>query len=281
MRRAASATASGWRGFCRQSALIRYSAILHGLLLCALLLAPQTWRVLLALFLADHALLCVSGLLPRATLLGPNWNRLPAAAAARGQIALTIDDGPDPLVTPQLLEILERYQVRATFFCIGARAMAEPALCRQIVRAGHQLENHTQRHLHAFACLGPAGMAREIGAGQRALKHLSGQRPLFFRPPAGLRNPFLDPLLRRFGLRLASWTRRGYDTREPSAERVLQRLLKGLAAGDILLLHDGNSAHDARGQAVVLSVLPRLLEAILARGLHPVTLRAALDCETR
>jgi peptidoglycan/xylan/chitin deacetylase (PgdA/CDA1 family) len=119
-------------------------------------------------------------------------------------------------------------------------------------------------------------MAREIGAGQRTIKHLSGVRPLFFRPPAGLRNPFLDPLLRRFGLLLVSWTRRGYDTRETDAQRVLQRLLDGLAAGDILLLHDGNAARTAGGIPVIIEVLPSILDALAAKGLKAVTLRAAL-----
>jgi peptidoglycan/xylan/chitin deacetylase (PgdA/CDA1 family) len=96
--------------------------------------------------------------------------------------------------------------------------------------------------------------------------------PTFFRAPAGLRNPFLAPVLHREGLTLASWTRRGFDTRERDAARVLQRLTRGLAAGDILLLHDGNAARDAQGRPVILDVLPALLAALRRERLVAVTL---------
>ena len=95
------------------------------------------------------------------------------------------------------------------------------------------------------------------------------------RAVAGLRNPFLEPILARHGLQLASWTRRGYDPRNADPAQVLARLTRGLAAGDILLLHDGHGATTAAGQPVVLAVLPPLLAALRARGLKPVTLDAA------
>ena len=99
---------------------------------------------------------------------------------------------------------------------------------------------------------------------------------MFFRAPAGLRNPFLDPVLARLGLTLASWSARGFDTRIGDAERVRQALLRGLQAGAILLLHDGNAARSPRGIPVILEVLPAVLEAAAAAGLRLVTLRDAL-----
>ena len=105
---------------------------------------------------------------------------------------------------------------------------------------------------------------------------VTGQRPSCFRAPAGLRNPFLEPVLHRLGLSLVSWTRRGFDTREGDAQRVLARLTRGLAAGDILLLHDGNAARTARGEPVLLEVLPLLLERLRADGLRAVTLPEGL-----
>ncbi|HEU0196344.1 MAG TPA: hypothetical protein VFQ88_03900, partial [Nevskiaceae bacterium] len=97
----------------------------------------------------------------------------------------------------------------------------------------------------------------------------------FFRAPAGFRNPLLEPLLVRFGLRLVSWTRRGFDTACSDASRVLERLTRGLGAGDILLLHDGHSARTAAGIPVVLVVLPELLQRCVASGLRPVPLSEA------
>jgi peptidoglycan/xylan/chitin deacetylase (PgdA/CDA1 family) len=263
----------------RPTPLLWLTFALHAGLVVLLLGWPAAWPLALALFAANHLLLTAAGLWPRSRALGPNWVRLPPAAAAAGQIALTLDDGPDPSLTPRVLDLLDRHQVRATFFCIGALAERHPDLCREIVRRGHAIENHSQRHLHRFAALGPARMAREIEAGQATLTRLAGQPPLFFRAPAGLRSPFLEPILARQGLQLASWTRRGFDTRNRNADDVLRRLTRNLAAGDILLLHDGHAARDADGTPVVLAVLPRLLELIQARNLHPVTLRAALDPE--
>ena len=99
--------------------------------------------------------------------------------------------------------------------------------------------------------------------------------PKFFRAPAGLRNPLLDPVLQRLGLQLASWTRRGFDTVNTDAAAVLTRLTARLTAGDILLLHDGHAARSPGGRPVVLDVLPALLAAIHERGLRAVTLRQA------
>ena len=245
-----------------------------------LLWHPAWWPGLLGLLLANHLLLTAVGLWPRSQALGTNWLRLPDAAAQASKIALTLDDGPDPEVTPQVLDLLDRYQAKATFFCIGERAERHPELCREIVRRGHAVENHSQHHYHHFSILGPWRMAREIVAGQDTLADITGQRPLFFRPTAGLRNPFLEPILARHGLTLASWSRRGFDTRNRHADDVLSRLADPLAAGDILLLHDGHSARTAAGVPVILAVLPRLLETAQARGLHCITLRSTLSSRT-
>ncbi len=225
----------------------------------------------------NQAALTLAGLWPRSRILGPNWISLPAAAASRGEIAITIDDGPDPDVTPQVLDVLERYQAKATFFCIGERATRHASLCAEIVRRGHAVENHTQRHSPLFAFFGPSHTRREIAAAQDTLCAITGQAPAFFRPPAGLRSPILHPVLVHLGLRHAAWTRRGFDTRERNPERVLEKLSRSLKAGDILLLHDGHAARTASGQPVILEVLPRLLERLAQARLRAVTLRAALN----
>nr|WP_315192014.1 polysaccharide deacetylase family protein [uncultured Albidiferax sp.] len=238
---------------------------------------PALWRWAVAALVLNHAVLTLAGLLPRCALLGSNWTRLPAAAVARGEVALTIDDGPDPLVTPLVLDLLDRHAARATFFCIGAQAALHPELCRDIVRRGHAIENHSQLHRHNFSLLGTAKLQRELQAAQDTLGGLSGTPPRFFRAPAGLRNPFLDPVLQRLGLQLASWTRRGFDTRNGDAAAVARILIQRLSAGDILLLHDRHAATTPQGVPVILEVLPLLLAAIQAAHLKPVTLRSALQ----
>jgi peptidoglycan/xylan/chitin deacetylase (PgdA/CDA1 family) len=174
------------------------------------------------------------------------------------------------------LSQLAEHGARATFFCVGVRVERYAELAREIVSHGHCIENHSQRHRRSFSLLGPGGMTEEISLAQDSILRVTGSSPRFFRAPAGLRNPFLDPVLTRLHLRLASWTRRGFDTVNPNADDVYRRLANPLQDGDILLLHDGNAARCRGGTPVILEVLPRLLEALAAKQLRPVTLRSAL-----
>ena len=255
---------------------MRASAAVHAAALGAGVLMPGTWPWALGAVVLNHALITGAGLTPRSNLLGPNVTRLPEAAGVRGEVAITIDDGPEPEVTPRVLDLLDAHGQRATFFCIAERVREHPALAREIVARGHSIQNHTARHRHNFSFLGPRGFHAEIERAQQLLQEVTGQRPVCFRAPAGLRNPFLAPVLHRMDLVLVSWTRRGFDTRERDAATVLARLAKDLSAGDILLLHDGNAARTAGGRPVVLEVLPLLLERLRADGLRAVTLPQAL-----
>lgn len=259
----------------RPAPLILASLGIHAGALLLVLLAPAWWRWALGAVLMDHAVMFAASVWPRSKLLGANLVYLPVMAAQRGEVALTFDDGPDPVVTPQVLDILAQHQVRATFFCIGERAAAHPDICRDIVARGHAIENHGRYHRIHTAFSGIRGWMREIGEAQDMLERITGRRPQFFRAHAGMRNPFLDPVLHIHDLTLASWTRRGYDTRCRDADTVLSRLTRNLAAGDILLLHDGHAARTANGTPVVLEVLPRLLTELAARSLHPVPLNTA------
>jgi peptidoglycan-N-acetylglucosamine deacetylase len=257
--------------------LILVTFAVHLLAVAAVIAVPAQWRWALGVVAANHLLLAAIGLWPRSHWLGSNWTSLPAAATARNEISLTIDDGPDPAVTPQVLDLLDRYAAQATFFCIGEKAARYPDLCREIVCRGHAVENHSQRHRHHFSLMGPRGFARELQAAQDTLTTITGQRPRFFRAPAGLRNPFLEPVLTRLGLQLATWSARGFDTRIGDAERVKEKLLRGLRAGAILLVHDGNVARTAEGRPVILDVLPAVMESAAAARLRFVTLRQALS----
>jgi peptidoglycan/xylan/chitin deacetylase (PgdA/CDA1 family) len=259
------------------SPFLRASAAVHGAAALGALAVPAAWPWAVGALVANHVLLAGAGLLPRATLLGPNLIRLPEAAAQRREIALTIDDGPDPEVTPRVLDLLDAANVKASFFCIGRIAEQHRALCRAIVQRGHRVENHGYAHSNAFSLFGPGAMRRDIVRAQATLADITGEAPRFFRATAGLRNPFLDPVLHGLDLQLATWTRRAYDTRTGDTDRVFQRLARHLGAGDIVLMHDGHSAHTPSGEPVVLAVLPRLLQTIAERQLHPVTLTRALS----
>ena len=236
-----------------------------------LLAWPWTWPYVLGAAVGSHALLTVFGVWPRSRVLGRTLTRLPPGSR-RGQVALTFDDGPDPDVTPGLLDLLDAGGARASFFLIGERARAYPDLVREIAGRGHLVENHTMSHAALFACLGPGALRREVEEAQAVLTSLAGRPPGLVRAPAGLRSPLLDPVLAQFGLQHASWSRRGYDARCGNPGRVLRRLLRGVRPGDVLLLHDGNAARTAEGRPVVLEVVPALLATLGALGLRAVPL---------
>ena len=264
----------------RPPPLLAGSLALHAAGALALAVAPRHWRAIAGVLVADHVVLAAASLWPRGTSVGANLSRLPATAARRGEVALTFDDGPDPHVTPRVLDLLDRHGARATFFCIGERVRAHPEIAAEIARRGHRVENHTQTHPHLFACYPASGLRREILDAQASIVRATGQAPRLFRAPAGLRNPLLDWVLFRAGLRLASWTRRGFDALEKNPRRITRRLLAGLSSGDVLLLHDGSTGRNLQrngGNPVVLEVLPRLLDELAARKLRPVPIADALE----
>lgn len=250
--------------------LLKTSAAVHLAALALLLAAPKRWRAALGLALADHLVLLAASLTPTGQDLGPNLTRLPPADAlveGTPAVALTFDDGPDPSVTPAVLDLLDAAGVRATFFLVGRRAAAYPHLVERTAAAGHGVENHTWSHRHDFAFRGVAGLGREIDRCQEVLAGLAGRPPAWFRAPAGMRNPLLAGVLAGRGLALASWSRRSFDTVDTEPRRIAHRLTDGIAAGEVLVLHDGGCARDRYGRPVVVETLRRVLDVLEARGL--------------
>jgi peptidoglycan-N-acetylglucosamine deacetylase len=261
----------------RPAPAIRLSMLLHAAAAVTLVAVPAWWPWAVAAVAGNHLLLFLAVLWPRGRILGENIAGLTAAAAARGEVCLTFDDGPDPNVTPRVLELLDRHQAKATFFCVGEKVAAHPEVAKEIARRGHGVENHSQRHSHAFAFHGLLQLKRDVEEAQTVIGRITGRAPRYFRAPMGLRSPLLDPVLARSGLRYVSWTRRGFDAVHRDPKSVLRRLSGNLAAGDILLLHDGARTLTGDGAPVVLAVLPELLERMKEKGLRSVTLRSALD----
>ena len=205
------------------SRLVRAATVLHVLAAAALIVRPDLWAWVLGAIAATHGAMAALGMLPRNRLLGPNLNRLPGTSAERRDIALTFDDGPDPLVTPRVLDILDAHGAKASFFCIGERVEAEPALTREILRRGHSVENHSHSHPLGFA-LSLAG-ASPASSEPRARQSRKRRAPL--RSSSALRwasQSLLDYAVHRAGLQYVSWTRRGFDGVDGNADAVLGRL---------------------------------------------------------
>lgn len=251
---------------------VRGSLALHAAALPTLAMFPSRWGWIGGALVANHTAIVAAGLSPRSSLLGDNLTRDPAAARA-GAIALSFDDGPDPAVTPRVLDLLDAANARATFFCIGRRVAASPALAAEIARRGHRVENHTHSHSGSFYFHGRGALAEEIERCQGAIAGPTGRAPTLFRAPAGIRSPLLQPALESAGLTLCSWTRRAFDTVRRDPEAIAAALTRDLTAGDVLVLHDG-AAHERAGRAeILLRALPIVLGSIRERGLAvvPVT----------
>lgn len=249
--------------------MVRLSAGLHAGAVASLMLPGASPWALAAVGLNQLAL-TVAGLVPTCRLLGPNLTRLPESHALRNEVALTLDDGPHPDLTPKALALLAEHGARASFFLIGERARRHPGLVRAILAGGHTVENHTHTHPLHFATFGMAAQRRQILLAQQAIQAAGGQ-PRYFRPPVGLRNPLLDPVLAGLGLYHASWSRRGADGWLAEPASILRRL-DGITAGEVLLLHDGTWCPDAQGHPPLLTVLPALLHRLRAQGLRAVPL---------
>jgi len=240
------------------------STVVHGGLLGLMALDPATWPWVIGTLVTDHAALAAAGMWPRSRLLGPNLRELPAEAAARGEIALTFDDGPDPEITPRVLDLLDATGARGSFFVVGERADRHSRLVIEMAQRGHAVENHTLRHSPHFPWYGIRRLTSELAHASLLVEALTGRRPRFFRAPAGLRSPLLDPVLATLDLSLVSWTRRGFDAVRKEPDQIWRRLAPAVRPGAILLLHDGP------GQRAVLEVLPRVLDEVAARGLRAV-----------
>lgn len=221
---------------------------------------PETHPGVAAIMFLAPDIWIFSGLLvPNMPALVPTVTRF--ATNAR-EVWLTIDDGPAPQTTCSMLELLARYNARATFFVIGRRASAHPELIRAITEAGHTLGNHTHTHpLATFWFAGPRRTAHEVDRCGAALSQITEQTPTRFRAPAGIKTFFLRGVLARRGLLLIGWTARGREHLSQSIASPLQRLVSALRPGAILLVHESVTCGPER-----LALLEALLQKISAQG---------------
>ena len=214
------------------------------------------WQLGLPLLLASHLPFWWGTLWPQSRLLCPVLTHLPGTARA---VWLTIDDGPSTQ-TLAMLELLERHDAKATFFLVGERAAAQPALVREIVRRGHGIGNHSATHpAHWFWALPPWRMRAEIERTQTLLEAITGIRPRWFRAVVGMSNPFVASALKRAGLTRVAWNARGFDGRVADPALVVSRIERNLGPGAIVLMHEG-AAHgrNLEGMALLLQRLDAL-----------------------
>jgi peptidoglycan/xylan/chitin deacetylase (PgdA/CDA1 family) len=156
------------------------------------------------------------------------------------KVALTFDDGPDPKATPELLDLLKREGIAATFFCVGKNVEANPDIAARIAGEGHLLANHSFTHPWYISLLMGRGLRSEMERTQEAIKKAAGVTPIYFRPPSGMTGPNFARALKRVGLTVVGWDVRSFDT-IASPKKTVERIVRLAGDGSIILLHDGRA----------------------------------------
>ncbi len=154
------------------------------------------------------------------------------------QIAITFDDGPHSEHTPQLLDILKKYNATATFFMIGENIVNNKSLAKRIINEGHVIGNHTYSHKNIFPVLDRHKMVNEITKTQELIEDISNSKTRYFRPPFGVTNPLIAKATAIAKMETIGWSIRSFDTCKKSKESILDKIKIKLKGGDIILLHD-------------------------------------------
>ena len=187
-------------------------------------------------------------------------------------VALTFDDGPDAVMTPRVLDTLNRYGVKATFFLIGEKVRKHPDIVRRIVGDGHIIGNHTYTHSAKFPLSGSQSVQKELADTQRIVEDIVGVKMRLFRPPFGVTNPIIGNAVRYSGLQSVGWSVRSFDTVEKRDRAdVCRRIRRRLHNGAVILLHDRCKDADI--------LLEYLLEEIRACNMQVVMLDKLLEVE--
>lgn len=193
-----------------------------------------------------------------------NYSVLPGGTGTKA-VALTFDDGPGPY-TPQILNILAQYDVKATFFMVGIVVEQHPDIARMVVNHGHAIGNHTMHHRN-LATLNAEGMASEVTEGAKAVKKATGVDTRVFRPPGGRYNDTTIQILNQQGYKLAMWSIDPRDWNNARSADIQQHILNHVRDGSIILLHDGGG-----NRQETVKALPGIISALQSRGYSFVTL---------
>jgi peptidoglycan/xylan/chitin deacetylase (PgdA/CDA1 family) len=195
-------------------------------------------------------------------LFGRVLGRLPTRER---KIALTFDDGPNPIATPRILETLRAENVPATFFLVGRHVERWPAIARQIAADGHAIGNHTYSH-HKLHFSSPSFVRMDLTRSTGAITAAIGKRPRYFRAPHGYRNPWVSHIARQLGQTTIGWTLGVWDTDRPGADVIARRVRAGVRPGTILLLHDGDGYDPTGDRTQTADALPQILSDLRNSG---------------
>lgn len=171
---------------------------------------------------------------------------------AEKAVALTFDDGPDEIQTPKVLDVLSKYNVKATFFCIGNKAQQNPEIMHRIIEEGHLIGNHSFSHSSSFPMFCKVEMEADLRRTEDILSKMSGSVVSIFRPPFGVTNPTVAAVVQKLGYKTIGWSIRSFDTvKKLSRQQVLNRIALKLHNGGVILMHDDRADSDTLLDAVI------------------------------
>lgn len=192
-------------------------------------------------------------------------------ASGEKRIALTFDDGPHPVYTEEILDILAEYHAKATFFCIGVNAAAYPAQVQKILSAGHEIGNHTYDHEN-LQKVDAAGVKAEILGMENALLPVTENMPVLLRPPGGLYSDAVCQTAAALDYDVILWSVDTRDWAHTAVEEIVENVLTNTGPGDIILFHDGIAGNSPTPEA-----LRRILPILVERGYSFCTVSELLD----
>jgi peptidoglycan/xylan/chitin deacetylase (PgdA/CDA1 family)/GT2 family glycosyltransferase len=263
----------------RAKAILLYVALFFVLLW--LNISPVFEAVGRAIYVFDigimSTLFAYHGINPRSRFYGKVWSN---GNRNHSRIALTFDDGPNEPYTSQVLGILERYGIKATFFIIGQNARRYPEVCRRIVTAGNVIGNHSYHH-HKSLCLRRSkAVARDIELAHQAIYECTGFEPKLFRPPHGFRTPWLMRTVRHLGYKVVTWDNMTGDWKaNKSAEEIERTIVQRAKPGSVIVLHDGRDSRPSYDRSQMLQALPLVIGTLKKRGFDFVTIPELLEPE--
>lgn len=229
----------------------------------ALALIPIVPHPVIGSLLLLHGFLLIPTFIPNSGWFGPVLRHF---HTSEKQVLLTLDDGPDPEATPQVLELLRTCDAKACFFVVGEKVRAHPELARMIADDGHELANHTDSHRERwFWAELWRGVAHEADACSRAIRDATGRDTRWFRAPVGMTNPFVHPVVRRRGLRILGWSARAKDAGNGARIAAASaRVIAAVGPGAVIVLHPERKAPD--GSRPGLSCLETVLRELRSMG---------------
>ncbi|WP_400071732.1 polysaccharide deacetylase family protein [Zobellia russellii] len=186
-------------------------------------------------------------------------------------ISITFDDGPNREFTPKVLDLLEKYNAKATFFCIGEQIEKHPEILKKIIAQGHTIGNHTYSHANTFGFFSLDKVMNELTRTKKAVYTVTGKEMTLYRPAFGVTNPQIAKAVNQLNIKAIGWNVRSLDTTSRSEKTILERITKKVSKGDIILLHDTSEK--------TIRVLEQLLLFLREKNLSSVTADRLLEIE--